>query len=602
MPLPSDLLNPVPGAKPSGENLRYAPVYDKIKEARREEEEVPQGDWEHARKKADYPLVIKLCVESLRNQSKDLQLAAWATEALLKMEGIAGLTQGLELIRGLLESFWDTLHPELEDGDAELRATPLEWVGSRSGQNLQHVPITRNGLDLFAYRESRAVGYEADAAGNDNKTKAREQAITDGKITAEQFDEGVSATPKSFYEERLAHADACVTVVESLDQLCEGRFGDYRPSFSNLRESLEEVRDALNEFLAKKRAAEPAQPTSVAEPGLVAVEAQPVVASAVVVAAQPAVVVQSVSKEPASVDEAIQRIGLVAHYLRQQQPGSPVAYLLLRALRWGEVRANVGDVDISLLEAPPTEVRKKLRKLFQESDWQQLLEATESAMAEPSGRGWLDLQRYLVRASEGLGYSPVSSAIISELKSLLSDYPALPVSVLNDETPAAGSETQAWLAELVAPKQPQPTIEEATALREKAPQPEPGVEQVSDAYDLAMQAVRRGRPQEAIAILEREAAQERSGRGRFQRKMQLAQICMGAGFEMIALPVLEALSTEIDQRGLEEWEDPDVIIHALGLLYKCLHKLKRSPEQKEQVYARICRLGPAQALELAKSA
>jgi len=46
MPLRDDLLAPIPGAKPSGENLRYAPVYDKIKEARREDDDAPQGEWQ----------------------------------------------------------------------------------------------------------------------------------------------------------------------------------------------------------------------------------------------------------------------------------------------------------------------------------------------------------------------------------------------------------------------------------------------------------------------------------------------------------------------------------------------------------------------------
>ena len=43
MPLPDNLLNPIPGENPSGEDLRYAPIYDQIKEARREEEEVRRG-------------------------------------------------------------------------------------------------------------------------------------------------------------------------------------------------------------------------------------------------------------------------------------------------------------------------------------------------------------------------------------------------------------------------------------------------------------------------------------------------------------------------------------------------------------------------------
>ena len=81
MPLRDDLLNPIPGANPCGENLRYAPVYDKIKEARREDDDAPQGEWRIERKTADFPLVIKLTSDALANKSKDLQLAVWLTEA-----------------------------------------------------------------------------------------------------------------------------------------------------------------------------------------------------------------------------------------------------------------------------------------------------------------------------------------------------------------------------------------------------------------------------------------------------------------------------------------------------------------------------------------
>jgi type VI secretion system protein ImpA len=49
MPLRDDLLNPIPGENPSGASLRYEPVYDKIKEARREDDDAPQGEWAHER-------------------------------------------------------------------------------------------------------------------------------------------------------------------------------------------------------------------------------------------------------------------------------------------------------------------------------------------------------------------------------------------------------------------------------------------------------------------------------------------------------------------------------------------------------------------------
>src|SRR3954466_8919825 len=103
MPLREDLLNPIPGANPSGENLKYSPVYDKIKEARRQDDDAPQGEWQRERKVADFASVLRLGNEAIATRSKDLQLAAWLTEALLNREGFQGLYQGLNLIKGLVE-------------------------------------------------------------------------------------------------------------------------------------------------------------------------------------------------------------------------------------------------------------------------------------------------------------------------------------------------------------------------------------------------------------------------------------------------------------------------------------------------------------------
>src|SRR5947209_20417417 len=113
MPLRDDLLNPIPGDNPGGENLRHAPVYDKIKEARREDDDAPQGDWQFKRKTADWGQVVKLSQEALATKSKDLQLAAWLVEGILNTDGFAGLREGLQLIKALLENFWDSLYPEV---------------------------------------------------------------------------------------------------------------------------------------------------------------------------------------------------------------------------------------------------------------------------------------------------------------------------------------------------------------------------------------------------------------------------------------------------------------------------------------------------------
>src|SRR5215208_5088295 len=133
MPLRDDLLTAIPGPNPSGADLRYDPSYDKIKEARREDAELPQGAWQTERKTADYTLVVKLASDLLATKTKDLQVAAWLTEALLKRDGVRGLREGLALLRSLIAQYWDSLHPALEDGDPELRFGPLAWVGGKLG-------------------------------------------------------------------------------------------------------------------------------------------------------------------------------------------------------------------------------------------------------------------------------------------------------------------------------------------------------------------------------------------------------------------------------------------------------------------------------------
>src|SRR5271163_2777776 len=122
MPAREDLLQPIPGENPCGENLYYSPLFDKIKEARRQESAGPMGAWEREVKTADYVQVVKLCEETLATKTKDLWLVAWLTEALISRDKFAGLRDGLDTLRAFLEGFWEPLYPGLEEGDAELRA------------------------------------------------------------------------------------------------------------------------------------------------------------------------------------------------------------------------------------------------------------------------------------------------------------------------------------------------------------------------------------------------------------------------------------------------------------------------------------------------
>ena len=609
MPLRNDLLNPIAGENPAGENLRYAPVYDKIKEARRQDDDAPQGEWTRERKLADYPLTIKLISESLATKSKDLQLAAWLAEAMLIREGVAGLREVLDLVRGMLENFWDGLYPELEDGDAEFRAAPLQWIGDRLEIPLKQSRLAKKGLNWLQYKESRAVGTE-EAADTDNKREARQKAIAEGKITQEEFDSDFDSTPKQFYVDLLAAYDGTLESLEALSSLCDEKFGDVAPSFSKLKTTLEEVRQTVKTLLQRKREKEPDAPVAEAvteaeaEPELETVAAGPVgAAGAAAAPARAKVKAGALSLEPADKEDAIARIVGAAKYLRALDACAPAPYLLLRGLRWGELRAAGSDMDQTMLAAPATEIRQNLKKLSLESNWSELLEGCETAMGMECGRGWLDLQRYSARACYELGsyYEPIRQAVISSLRALLADYPRLLEMTLMDDTPTANGETQAWLKEEVLPKPAAETAAEpAYVAASFPPAAAPASAEVPpDTFDLAMKEARAGRPQAGIEMLMREMMQERSGRARFQRKAQLAQLCAIIGHTAIAYPILQELAAEIERRRLEDWEAADMIAQPLALLYKCMDK-SAGPEERQKLYSWICRLDPLQALTVSK--
>jgi len=609
MPLPDNLLNPIPGEKPCGEDLRYAPVYDQIKEARREEEGYESGEWI---KRADYPLVVKLCTEALANKTKDLQIAAWLTDALLHTEGFVGLKQGLDLLHGFVGTFWDGLYPQLEDGDAELRAAPLQWIGTNLILPLRTAPINKAKHGLLDYTESKKVGYEEQADTSDKK-EARAKLLEQGKVAPEDFDKSFTETPKAFYLAAEGALDGSIATVGALDTLCQEKFGDVAPSFSDLKKGLETVRHSVHLLLQKKRETEPdpvepgaegAGPQG-AEEGTAGEGTASGTATGRGAPGVAGIVIPLADGEPAQRRDAIANVVRAAATLRKLDPYSPGPYLMLRGLRWGELRAALQAPDLTLLEGPPTVLRQHVKRLAIEGKWEELLEAAENAMSLPCSRGWLDLQRFVVDACVGLGkkYDGIVVAIRSELKALLRALPQLLEINLLDDTPAANSETRAWLQELAAEPEAQPVSETAASDAPVAEAPvvqnhsAPGWHRkFVDSYEQARQALSAGQAQKAIDLMRCEVERQLSGRGQFFRKLQLAEICIAAGQAQIAQPILDDLVAIFDNNHVEQWEDRAVVAKALVTIIKNSQRVQGDESEKFRLFQTVVRLDPVQAI------
>ena len=185
------LLTPIPGDNPAGENLRYTSIYEAIKEARRADDPLDRGDWQREIKTSDWDLVIKRAVEALTKRTKDLQIASWLTEGLMKSDGFNGLATGLGILTGFLRDYWEHLYPEIEDGDLDFRAAPIESMNDKLWPSIKQISITDRretpGYSWFKWQESRQVGYEADTLTlqgqvDELNKKKRAELIAEGKL------------------------------------------------------------------------------------------------------------------------------------------------------------------------------------------------------------------------------------------------------------------------------------------------------------------------------------------------------------------------------------------------------------------------------------
>ena len=252
--LVAKLLQPIPGEAPSGKDLRYDSRVDAIKEARREELDLPGVT---NRKVADWPTVIKSCTELLSTETKDLQLQVWLTEALMNKDGFGGLASGLQGLSGMLSQFWDSLHPVTEEDDLELRIGPLEWIGSKLAIPVKLTPLGSSGLTFMQYTLSRQVPTEADAETDRQKRTQREEALAQGKFSPEAVEVVLDAMNKVAVRAVLADVDQVIAALASLEKVSDERFGRDAPAFNSLRNALDEIRRFLSGLLVQKLELDP---------------------------------------------------------------------------------------------------------------------------------------------------------------------------------------------------------------------------------------------------------------------------------------------------------------------------------------------------------
>jgi type VI secretion system protein ImpA len=338
------LVAPIPGEMPAGQDLREdkspESLYFRLRDARREASaaeraaDAPKDDSDPRPVDAapvspilQWRVVRELATEALTLHSKDLEIAAWLTEALLRDAGLNGLTAGFRLLAGLAEEFWDDVFPQPDEEGIATRVAPvaaLNGVG-REGTLIQPLrkivlyerPQDNSPLYFWQYELSQDIVSSGNAEQRQERYEAR------GLPPFEAIANEASLVQASLAELRR-EIGAAAEAWQELGRVFEERAGADGPPTSGIRDVLEKVRFAAD------RLAGPHQNVSEAETPAAATS-MPSAPPDGAAAGAPA------TTGLASREEALRALAQIADYFRRTEPNSPLAYTLQEAVRRGRM-------------------------------------------------------------------------------------------------------------------------------------------------------------------------------------------------------------------------------------------------------------------------
>ena len=200
------LLAPIPGDAPQGTDIRedfsaqspYSRLRDARSEARDAEKLIEQGDSDGRDPTPLWRSVRELGVKTLLETAKDLEVAAWVTEAYVRSHGLAGLTAGASLIRGLAEQYWDDVFPLPDDYGVETRVGPITGLNGREGGGSLMQPLYK--LPLFNRPDGTPVAlyqYNASEQLTSLDAERKKARIEAGAIPYEDLEKELRASSRA---------------------------------------------------------------------------------------------------------------------------------------------------------------------------------------------------------------------------------------------------------------------------------------------------------------------------------------------------------------------------------------------------------------------
>jgi type VI secretion system protein ImpA len=308
-----ELLKPISDEWPCGEDLSYDASLQELETMARGKQETQFA----AAEPPDWKKLRSSCLEVFA-RSKDLRIAMTLAVASLELDGLPGFRECLALVKGLLETYWAAVYPQLDPADdndplqrmniVATLATPVGTYGDplRILERLRVIPLC-NSVQMGRYNFAEILRAESGVA-----TEGDKPAVSTAQIEAAFRD----SNPEELGERYKILGD-CVTLVQEIDESITRTVGAANaPDLSPLSGDLAAMQSRVARYIKKTEAA---------------------VGDVTGASGQPGQVAFSLEGEIRSRDDVLRLLQKICHYYDRVEPSSPVPLMLKRAARLAEM-------------------------------------------------------------------------------------------------------------------------------------------------------------------------------------------------------------------------------------------------------------------------
>jgi type VI secretion system protein ImpA len=312
------LVQPLPSGDGAGDDLTYDKDFLAFSRASAGTPERGVGDAITPAEDPDWQIVAKLSL-ALFQRTHDVRVAVQLARCWLYTEGLAGLAQGIELIRQLLTQSWDAVHPRAdEDGDLTTRFNSLSALSDEEIflKRVRTLPLAKSRPHgQVSLRDGRLVSGRLKLPADSSETPPDRTRLDAVFADAKLEDLQAVVTAARTAGQSLSDLQALI------DQNAPGR----GPELGALKTDLKEISVLVGDVIARRSGLE--------------------LAPAVVEGGEAAGATQLAGirgRGVASRADVVRVMDAICAYYLEHEPSSPVPMLITRAKRL---------VNLSFLEA-----------------------------------------------------------------------------------------------------------------------------------------------------------------------------------------------------------------------------------------------------------